>query len=319
MTMKTISETEFLEIAKEILFEECIVRNKDALTNTSSFKYQHDLSSIDVAQTVIAIEGRYNVDMDFVKVDQIDSLQDIYTYFLKALENKRKNARIKVPEYSLSFDNVFYTVKSMIIATHSKIPADKLTKEAKMGLDLKLNYIDIIKLITELEQRYHLAIPMSYKAEEAKTLGEFCQICSDTLKKRIELPVKYNFNNVVRSTIEIIATRRGISPLNLSSTTKFTSSKLRAAFKDEDEMLYIDDTEKEEIIIELEKVYRVAISDEIVKKSAGTINEFCVLCKEEIDKKIPLNNQLDKSVTYLSEKPNLFKEIKQFYQSLRAK
>ena len=65
--MTMINKPEFMEVVKEIIFDECVLKHKESLTETSSFKYDHDLSSIDVATILVALEAKYNVDMDFFK------------------------------------------------------------------------------------------------------------------------------------------------------------------------------------------------------------------------------------------------------------
>ena len=299
--MTMINKPEFMEVVKEIIFDECVLKHKEYLTETSSFKYDHDLSSIDVAHIIIAIEEKYNVDMEFVQTGLVDSLQDVYTYFVQAIEKKRQKARIAVPEYSLSPENVFYTTKSIIMSKHSKVPAEKIAQQAKLHADLRLDDVDIINMVVELEKRYHLAIPASRKAEEALTLGQFCKICSDTLKERIETP-KIDTKNVIKSASAIIAEKHGISLENISATSRL---KKDLGIK--------DDLAKQELIMELEKVYRVAIADAIVDKKVRTLIEFAMLCEKEIKKQEPLVNQANRNITSLPEKPTLVQQIKNFY------
>ncbi|MBR5904233.1 MAG: hypothetical protein IKZ49_01715 [Alphaproteobacteria bacterium] len=212
----------------------------------------------------------------------------------------------------LNDDNIFYTTKTIIMSGNKKVPVNLLEKTSKMHADLKLDDVDISKILVELENRYHFAIPYSFKAEEALTLGDFCRICADALNQKIELRNKIQSNDVVKSAIPIIAFKKDLIEEKINQT-----SRLKSIFHSDS--LGMDFLDKQELIMELQKIYRVSISEDVLNVKANTLGEFCCACANEINKKIPLDNQINPHITFLPENPNIFTRMKYFLQDIRAK
>ena len=307
MKIETVSKPHFMMSAKKALFQNCMPYNKDKLTSTSSFRYVHDLTSLDIAETTIALEEEYDLDLDFVVPNDVDNLTDLYEMYLIGVKNKNdKEKPDYIYQYMLSVDNVFYALSTILMMNH-KLQPKQITKNSRIIMDLKLNWVDIANILKELEKRYHYAIPAAYKAEDANTLWEFAQICSNALNQKIALCDKVSAQNVVKHARNIIADEKFLLAKNISATSRLGWN------------LHMDDLDKMQLIMDLEKIYRVSISESIIYSKVKNLGEFCMLCANEINKKIPLNNIENKNVSYLPEPMGLMGRIKNTYQRIRGK
>ena len=92
MSIKTFSKPEFVNVVKDILQhgEWFGLRNADKLTEQSSFRDVLDITSLDIAELMVEIEEKYNVNMEFAETGEIDSINDVYRTFIQSINNMRK-------------------------------------------------------------------------------------------------------------------------------------------------------------------------------------------------------------------------------------
>ena len=97
MSIHTFSPTEFENVAKDILKNDRFIgiKKADILNFDSSFRDVLDISSIEIAELIVALEQKYNIDMEWVPTNKVDSLNDIYKCFIASIAKKRKNNAIK--------------------------------------------------------------------------------------------------------------------------------------------------------------------------------------------------------------------------------
>lgn len=97
MSIHTFSPTEFENVAKDILKNDRFIgiKKADILDFNSSFRDVLDISSIEIAELIVALEQKYNVDMEWIPTNKVDSLSDLYKSFVVSLAKKRKNYTIK--------------------------------------------------------------------------------------------------------------------------------------------------------------------------------------------------------------------------------
>ena len=91
MSIHNFSIDEFENVSKDILLHNKFisVRNSDKIDKDVSFHDVLDLTSLDIAEFVLELEEKYNVDMDFAPTGEIDSIRDVYKWFVMALNRKR--------------------------------------------------------------------------------------------------------------------------------------------------------------------------------------------------------------------------------------
>ena len=82
--MNTVSKAQFVNDAKNVILhnEFISVRNADKLTERTSFRDVLDMTSLDIATLIIALEEKYHVDMQWA-MDGIDNIDDVYALFLR--------------------------------------------------------------------------------------------------------------------------------------------------------------------------------------------------------------------------------------------
>lgn len=93
MSIKTFSKTYFIEVAMDIIKHDEFIcaHNTDKLTADTSFRDVLDITSFDIAELVVSIEQKFNVDMAETLTEKVDSIDDLYVEFLKAVNQKRKS------------------------------------------------------------------------------------------------------------------------------------------------------------------------------------------------------------------------------------
>lgn len=96
MSIKQFSLQDFTDVAKDILKNSKFlgIRNADKIDADSSFRQVLDITSLDIAELIIAIEEKYHVDMEWANTGEIDSIKDIYDVFVKSIALMRKQKNI---------------------------------------------------------------------------------------------------------------------------------------------------------------------------------------------------------------------------------
>lgn len=92
MSIKTFSKPYFIEVAMDIIKHDEFIcaRNTDKLTVDTSFRNVLDITSLDIAELVISIEQKFNVDMAETPTEKIDCINDLYIEFLKSVLRRRR-------------------------------------------------------------------------------------------------------------------------------------------------------------------------------------------------------------------------------------
>lgn len=93
MSIHSFSKPEFVKTAKDILLhnEFIFLRNADKLTEQSSFNDVHDITSLDIAALIGDLEEKYHVDMEWVLLIGIDSIDDVYNVFIQSIYRMRQS------------------------------------------------------------------------------------------------------------------------------------------------------------------------------------------------------------------------------------
>ena len=92
MSIHNFSKIEFITVVKNILKNETFFRFNDAdtLKTDSSLREKLDISSLEIAELIIALEEKYHVDMEWAQTGLIDSIDDIYKAFNESIYRQRK-------------------------------------------------------------------------------------------------------------------------------------------------------------------------------------------------------------------------------------
>ena len=92
MSIKTLSETGFIETAEPILRQVIIVKKDTIITKKTSFREELNMTSLEIAELIIGLEAEYNVKLgDWVNMNNVYNLSDIYETFLNGIYRQRKN------------------------------------------------------------------------------------------------------------------------------------------------------------------------------------------------------------------------------------
>ena len=92
MSIKTFSLTEFSNVVKDILKNGTFfhIDNTDKINEESSFREVLDITSLEIAELMIALEEKYHVDMEWAQTGLIDSINDVYKAFNESIYRQRK-------------------------------------------------------------------------------------------------------------------------------------------------------------------------------------------------------------------------------------
>lgn len=97
MSIQQFSKEYFVDTAKDILQHDTFIgiRKANVLEASSSLRETLDISSLEIAELIVALEEKYNVKMEWADTNNIDSLNDLYEVFIKSIKNMRKLFVIK--------------------------------------------------------------------------------------------------------------------------------------------------------------------------------------------------------------------------------
>ena len=176
MSIKTISKAWFLEEAKEILRQNSVARN--LITWKKSFREDLDLTSIDIAEMLIGLEERFNVKLDWVDMNNINNMRDVYNAFNKSLQNKRDDFAAKASEKQInSIQDVFKIVNQLI---NEKYGVYFAKPESNWYKDLGLSDFQWAEFRESLEKKLNIKIPFFY----FENIGKLCNVISAEIKKQ---------------------------------------------------------------------------------------------------------------------------------------
>ena len=93
MSIKNFSKAHFIETATDIIKHNnfMFVRNIDKLKADTSFREVLDITSLDIAELIIAIAEKNNINMNDVATEKVDSINDLYNEFLKCVYKTRES------------------------------------------------------------------------------------------------------------------------------------------------------------------------------------------------------------------------------------
>lgn len=97
MSIKNFSEDEFITVVKDMLKSGALSHTKtidtiiDEIDKKSSFREVLDISSLEIAELMINLEEKYNIDMEWVQTGQIDCIFDVYKAFIASIYKKRQS------------------------------------------------------------------------------------------------------------------------------------------------------------------------------------------------------------------------------------
>lgn len=101
MSIKRLSETGFMEVAESILRQVAVMKKDTMITTKTSFREDLNMTSLDIAELIIGLEAAYNVKLDWVNMNNVNNLADIYRTFVNGIYKQRQafvvkqNAKIK--------------------------------------------------------------------------------------------------------------------------------------------------------------------------------------------------------------------------------
>jgi acyl carrier protein len=99
MSIKHFSKEEIINVAKDILKNNTFigVPNTDKLLPDTSLRETLDISSLEIAELIVALEEKYHVNMEWTETARIDTLNDIYNAFVISIAKTRKSAMMLNP------------------------------------------------------------------------------------------------------------------------------------------------------------------------------------------------------------------------------
>ena len=176
MSIKEISKTWFLGEAKEILRQNSITR--DIITWKKSLREDLDLTSIDIAELLIGLEERFNVKLDWVDMNNINNMRDVYNAFNKSLQNKRDDFAAKTSEKQInSILDVFKIVNQLI---NEKYGVYFAKPESNWYKDLGLSDFQWAEFRESLEEKLNIKIPFFY----FENIDKLCNVIFAEIKKK---------------------------------------------------------------------------------------------------------------------------------------
>ena len=91
MSIKKLSETGFMETAEFILRQVAVMKKDTMITKKTSFREDLNMTSLDIAELIVGLEAAYGVRFgDWVNMNNVSNLADVYTTFVKGIHKKRQ-------------------------------------------------------------------------------------------------------------------------------------------------------------------------------------------------------------------------------------
>ncbi len=183
MSIHNFSKENFIDTAKDILQTGQFLgfRKAAVLEADSSFREVLDTTSLDVAESIVAIEERYHVNMDWADTNKVDSLNDVYNVFTESLSKmrlsfKQKRAK-KIAQSTITYEKIKKAAKDSLLNDQELklneqdiFPGVKISRRG-LGLDDTAK----LQLIMDLEKALNIEIDADkILNEKLSTLDEFC-------------------------------------------------------------------------------------------------------------------------------------------------
>ena len=94
MSIKHFSKEEIINVAKDILKNDTFIgiHNTDKISPDTSLRDTFDISSLEIAELIVALEEKYHINMEWAETNQIDTLNDVYNAFVISIAKTRKTA-----------------------------------------------------------------------------------------------------------------------------------------------------------------------------------------------------------------------------------
>jgi acyl carrier protein len=197
MSIHNFSKENFIDTAKDILqtgqffgFRKAAVLEAD-----SSFREVLDITSLDIAELIVAIEERYHVNMDWADTNKVDSLNDVYNVFTESLSKTRQSFKQKreqkIAQSTITYEKIKNAAKDSLLNDpelklneQDIFPGVKISRRG-LGLDDTAK----LQLIMDLEKALNIEIDDDkILNKKSSTLDEFCydiykQICQNNIQK----------------------------------------------------------------------------------------------------------------------------------------
>ena len=75
-----------------------------------------------------------------------------------------------------SNQEIFNSVKEIMLDMYPHIPANKITKDASFKWSLGVDSLDRLEILMEFEKKYNISIEDTSRIEKISSLGEYCYI-----------------------------------------------------------------------------------------------------------------------------------------------
>ena len=201
MSIQQFSKEHFVDTAKDILQNDKFIgiRKASTLEANSSFREVLDISSLEIAELVIALEEKYNVKMEWADTNNIDSINDLYDIFVKSIQKMRKlfttkqalaKKEKKLTQYEITYKQIMDAAKDSLLNDKELylnekdiFPGVKLSgRRNSLGLDDTAK----LQLIMDLEKALNVEIDDDkIIKQKLSTLYEFFyDICLQICKKQ---------------------------------------------------------------------------------------------------------------------------------------
>ncbi len=183
MSIKHFSKEEIIAVAKDIIKNDTFIGIPDAdkLSPNASLRETLDFTSLDIAELLVALEEKYNVNMEWADTGNIDTLNDVYDAFITSIGKTRKstttlntiqkqnrNAHMKYTK-----QDVVSTAKTIIARTQGLKP-NQIADKAYFVSDLNFDSVDAVEFITKMEEHYNIVI-------ESQDFDNFSRILTTNL------------------------------------------------------------------------------------------------------------------------------------------
>lgn len=177
MSIHQFSKTQFIKDVKEIIKSEWILRNMDSLTPETSFREELDLTSLDIAEILVALEKKYNVDLSLAHTGVIDNINDLFATFNKIVSKNR--------EQQLQ-NKIFNSIKSIITDRNGSILPDDIKPNTSFKFGLHADKLEKLEILMDFEKRYNIFIEDTSRIENAKQVKDICDILRNHMLYGIE-------------------------------------------------------------------------------------------------------------------------------------
>jgi len=172
MTYKT-TKKELLEKIISSIYSECISTRGQTITEKTRFRYDLDLTSLDIVDVIIKLESFYNVTLEFstASIDTVGQLCDtVYNIITQEQQNaatKQVSTKTVTSPTEQEIFPIFVKIQDIILRYNEDnephrvqkitkpIPRDKqLVGKTGLGFD----ELDKLQLIMEIEQEFGIEI-----------------------------------------------------------------------------------------------------------------------------------------------------------------